>query len=220
MQGHNSQWNKDTNIKTQKQTHRCKYKSTKTQMQKFPQVWWTVTRTQCGQEIEFTNLQWSSQEPPIWRSHIPYMPYISSNRNKIFLHTFLVQLSGVNFVWDRIDTEWLNDTLFPWFKMFTDQGSCCWWRNQLHRGENSGSRFIFPHFQKNNAWFTNNGTLNSPTFKTNNIDLTNLSMKQHQTRQLFNETTLILPTFQWNNADLANQPLSILSLFLQTKRNC
>ena len=59
-----------------------------------------------------------------------------------------------------------------------------------------------------------------PIFKTNNIDLTNLSMKQHQTRQLFNETTLILPTFQWNNANLSNQPLSILSFFLQTKRNC
>ena len=104
--------------------------------------------------------------------------------------------------------------------MFPDQGSCSRWRNQLHSGENSGSRFIFPHFQKNNSWFNNNRTLNSPTFKTNNINLTNLSMKQHQTRQLFNGATLILPAFQWNNADLANQPLSILSFFLQTKRNC
>ena len=141
-----------------------------------------------------------------WRSPSSLMCYFSSN--------FLTYIYGVTLphtFWDRIDIEWLNLNLFPWFEMFPDQGSCSWWRNQLHRGENSGSRFIFPHFQKNNAWFTNNGTLNSPTFKTNNIELTNFSMNQHQTRQLVNGTTLILPTFQWNNADLANQPLSILS---------
>ena len=48
-------------------------------MQRFTQVWWTVTRPQCGQEIEFTNLQWSSQEPLTWRSYIPYICHIYGN---------------------------------------------------------------------------------------------------------------------------------------------
>ena len=53
-----------------------------------------------------------------------------------------------------------------------------------------------------------------------NTELANFQNKQHRSHQLVNETTSNSPTFQWNNANLADQPLSILSFFLQTKRNC